>query len=77
MSEHLVPDRRWLDMRRRLCEVVARQGVDDVAEAIPAGKSTVYRMIRGEVNRPSLAIFRGVERVLADAERGIESATWE
>lgn len=56
------------ELRRRLREVVRMRGAEAVAADIPAGRSTVFRFLAGETERPTLAIREGMERVLDDAE---------
>ena len=41
--------------------------VQEVAEALPAHRATVYRMLAGEVQRPSQALKKAVERMVAGA----------
>lgn len=59
--------RRWEDVRQDFRAIVAREGAASVARRIPAHRSTVYRLVKGESRRPIRAIFVAVERVVADA----------
>lgn len=61
--------RRWEDVRQDFRAIVAREGVEAVARRIPAHRSTVYRLVKGESRRPVKAIFAAVERVVADATK--------
>lgn len=56
--------RRWSELEAAFRRLVAREGVRKVAEAIPAGRDTVYRLIKGETKRPTQAIRAGVERLV-------------
>lgn len=59
--------RRWEDVRQDFRVIVAREGAAAIARRIPAHRSTVYRLVKGESRRPIRAIFVAVERVVADA----------
>lgn len=59
--------RRWEDVRIEFQALVSRDGAAAVARRIPAHRSTVYRLVKGESRRPIRAIFVAVERVVADA----------
>ena len=56
--------REWADTRRRLARLAACKGVANVADAIPAAKVTVYRLIKGDTERPSHALRAAVERLI-------------
>lgn len=60
----------WDQLRVELRTVVFRRTAEDVAREIPASRSTVYRIITGEVQRPSRAIRAGVERVVGSSQVG-------
>lgn len=59
----------WDEMRVRLERIVFSRSVGEVADAIPAGRRTVYRIIRGEVQRPTRAIRAGIERLIDEDKR--------
>ena len=54
----------WDELTNELRGVVFKRGVQEVAQEIPAHRATVYRIIGGEVVRPSQAVRAGVERVV-------------
>lgn len=56
------------ELRRRLRAVVERRGVYSVAADIPADRTTLFRLLSGRVQRPSLAVRDGVERVVREFE---------
>lgn len=59
----------WDDcLRRQFRYAVECDGVQKVADAIPAGRDTVYRLIKGQTGVPSLAVHAGIVRFLADRE---------
>lgn len=65
-------DRRehWVETREQLRALVDRYGADSVAAAIPAGRTTVYRLVGGATQTPSRAVQKGIERVLRQAAEG-------
>ena len=38
--------------------------VQEIADAIPASRRTVYELLAGRIQQPSIAIRRGVERLV-------------
>jgi len=52
------------DLRARLEQAVRMRGMNRTADEIPAARSTVHRLIRGDTVSPSLAVAEGVERVV-------------
>ncbi len=64
----MTDDEDWPETRRAFQRIVARQGVEKVADAIPAGRDTVYRLIRGDTANPTRAVRAGVERVVKEHE---------
>lgn len=52
------------DLRQQLRRVVKKRGVYAVAADIPADRKTLYRYLSGRVDRPSLAVREGIERVV-------------
>jgi len=61
-------DSEWPSMRRQFARIAAKRGVQVVADAIPAGRDTVYRLIRGETQYPTRAVRAGVERIVKESE---------
>lgn len=55
------------ELRRQLGDVVRMRGVEAVAADIPASRTTVFRLLTGRTERPSLAVREGIERVIDDA----------
>lgn len=70
--------RNWDDLQRAFRKVVAlrrhEQTLGEVADTIPVGKRTVYRILSGEVKEPSLAVRDCVERFVEKGERLIGKA---
>lgn len=62
----------WSETRRQLGRMVARMGVNAVAASIPADRSTVYRLIKGEVTKPSLAVKAAVERLVGSKHGNVD-----
>ncbi len=60
--------RCWDDLRQELEHIVFIKGVTNTAHMIPADRSTVYRLIKGETGRPSRAMKACVER-MCDKQR--------
>jgi len=58
----------WGSTRRAFRLIVAREGVEKVADAIPAGRDTVYRLIRGDTSHPTRAVRAGIERIVRERE---------
>lgn len=62
----------WDELQNELREEVSRRSAAKVAEALPAGKRSVYRMISDKTPpnyRPSLAMRACVERYLERSRR--------
>lgn len=58
--------RSWEEVQREFRMLVLRRGdrtIEDFAREIPASRKTIYRLMRGEVREPSMALRAGVERV--------------
>jgi hypothetical protein len=66
--------RDWRDTKTRFIALALRSGVRSVAGAIPANKDTVYRLISGKVSTPSLAVRRGIERLVEEDEKHARKA---
>ena len=56
----------WADLRNEFELEVFRRGVTKMARAIPAGRTTVYRLLKGQVKRPTKAIRAGIERIVKE-----------
>ncbi len=56
----------WEDTKRRFVAIALRKGMDAVARELPASRRTVYRMVNGQVDKPSLAIRVAVERIVKE-----------
>ena len=61
-------DKSWDELRQEFCHVAFKRGIEVVAGEIPAGRATVYRIVRGDTERPSLAIRAGIERLVTENE---------
>lgn len=61
--------KRWDELEGPFRKLVFRDGVEKVADRIPVHRSTVYRMLKGEIKRPCQAIRQGVERALEEPEK--------
>ena len=61
-------EKSWAELRSAFCHVAFQRGIEVVAGEIPAGRATVYRIVRGETENPSLAIRAGMERVVNESE---------
>jgi len=56
----------WSELREELERLVFARGVTNVSHLIPAGRSTVYRIINGDTQTPCRAIQSGVERLVRE-----------
>ncbi len=61
---------KWSDLEDDFRRVVFQGDVDKIAAQIPADRSTVYRLIKGETQNPSSATKAGVERIIDENKRG-------
>ena len=59
---------QWDVLLDKLRLVVARRGVENVADAIPVDRATVYRLLSGKTRRPTRAVRAGVERLVSKAD---------
>tara|TARA_R110002020_G_scaffold119609_2_gene272866 strand:- start:1514 stop:1738 length:225 start_codon:yes stop_codon:yes gene_type:complete len=57
----------WEDIREEFAAVVFRQGVQKVADEIPADPVTVYRLVNGVTKQPTRAVRAGAERVVLNS----------
>lgn len=53
-------------MRRVLRRDSFRGSVQKLADAIPAGRDTVYRLLKGETENPTRAVRAGIERLIGE-----------
>jgi hypothetical protein len=60
----------WEQTRRDFCRIAAQMGVAKVADEIPAGRDTVYRLIRGTTEQPTRAVKAGIERIVKEHTNG-------
>lgn len=56
----------WEDLRTDFRRVVGRQGVQATARAIPAARTTVYRLLKQDTQRPSRAVLANIERLVQE-----------
>lgn len=56
----------WPTTRREFSRIAAREGVEKIADEVPADPVTIYRLISGETRMPSRAIRAGVERIVQE-----------
>ena len=56
----------WQETRREFQRMCAKEGVRRMAERLPAGHATVYRIISGETQRPARAVKAAIERVVEE-----------
>lgn len=54
----------WEVTRREFRRIVAREGVDRIAPEVPADRSTIYRLIRGETHATTRAVRAGITRIV-------------
>ena len=58
--------REWDELRVAFSHVAFKRGIEKVADAIPADRSTVYRIVRGETQKPTRAVRAAMERVVEE-----------
>lgn len=60
--------RSWSQLQSEFRRVVLRRGmkVQEIADAIPAGRTTVYRLMSGDTKTPTRAVREGIERLVDD-----------
>lgn len=56
--------RCWQDLKQELKHIAYTKGITNTAHMIPADRSTVYRLISGETEKPSQAMKACVERLI-------------
>ncbi len=76
----------WPEQMSKLRRIILRKRaevedpVQEVADAIPASRATVYELMAGRIQRPSRAVRQGVERLVqpsTDSSSPGQSATTE
>ena len=60
----------WEETRQTFCRIAAKLGVSAVAQQIPAGRDTVYRLLRGQTDAPTLAVQAGIKRIVKEHTNG-------
>jgi hypothetical protein len=60
---------QWLETREAFARIAAQEGIDKIAGEIPAHRSAVYRLIRGETMFPKLAVRAGIERIVREHQQ--------
>ena len=60
----------WPEQMSKLRRIILRKRaemkdpVQEIADAIPASRATVYELMAGRIQRPSRAVRQGVERLV-------------
>jgi len=62
----------WDDTYRKFRHIAAREGVKRTAESVPTDPSNLYKLLRGDTQRPSRAVRAGIERVVKEHEQDEE-----
>ena len=62
--------RSWDELRSDFEHVAFKSGIENVADAIPADRATVYRILNGSTQRPTRAVQQGIERVVEEHQEG-------
>lgn len=52
----------WEETKREFCRIAAKQGVVKTADKVPVHFSTIYRLQKGETQKPCRAIRESIER---------------
>lgn len=60
----------WPQTRERLRQIVEQQGPTNVAVSIPVHRVTLFRLLRGDTQSPSLPTQECIQRFVTDAEIG-------
>ncbi len=60
---------QWDELKRKFCHIAAARGIRNVADAIPASHTTVYRLIKGETLHPSHAVRAAMTRIVDEDEK--------
>lgn len=59
----------WDKTRSEFLRIAAINGVYAIAEQVPAGPNTIYRLIRGETDMPTRAVRAGIERIVREHQQ--------
>jgi hypothetical protein len=62
-------DEDWQDTYRKFRRIAACKGVARIADDVPVDASNLYKLFRGEIQRPSRAVRAGIERVVKEHEQ--------
>ena len=56
----------WAELQVKFRAIALRRdgSMEELAQEIPADRSTVYRLMRGEIQRPCLSLREGVKRIV-------------
>jgi len=65
----------WPTLRDKMARVCFKRGIDDVADAIPADRATVYRLINGTTQHPTLAVRARIEQLVGAEDRKQQTTT--
>jgi DNA-binding phage protein len=52
------------DLTRQLRKLVAKHGLQRVADAVPTHRHTLYRLMRGDTSRPTHSVRAGIIRLV-------------
>lgn len=63
----------WPETRREFQRMCAKEGARRMAERLPAGHATVYRIISGETDKPTRAVKAAIERVVEEGKHEQET----
>jgi transposase-like protein len=58
----------WELTRKAFQQIVSKQGIRKVADALPAAHTTVYRLIKNETHQPTKALRAAIERIVTQAK---------
>ena len=72
MGSNKIKD-RWKETQQAFRSILLKRGpqaVDQIAERLPAARSTVYRFLGGDVSRPTHAMKAAIERIVEEETNG-------
>jgi len=55
---------KWDKLKPQIERICLRKGIAPVANAIPADRTTVYRLLNDSTAQPSRAVEAGIERIV-------------
>lgn len=62
--------REWSELRDEFRAYAWPKRVSEVASDLPADRRTIYRLLKGETNSPTMALRSAIERMLSrEADR--------